>query len=251
MAHCLSAPSLQGRVMPLLRPGGRTEQDYTNNDSLFSENRGSLPGLPQNWYWQCCELWLQVAEEAEAAAWQEALVWLKAHRCAKGWRSHKQSLWQPFSPTHDECEYAETASAAQRHYREAAAKAFLQGLREDNRAWFLKALWFRATEVLSRELGAGNLVCGMDPGDAHDRSRIGALLAQMFADVSPGDYGIPCAPHDVDPSAFSVSHMTAFAVNALTRTGRGPHWIERHLGERATRPCCFSSRGDYLRLFGP
>lgn len=247
----LTAPGLTDKVMPLLRPLGRNESDYNAFGLVFAEHTGSLLGSPKDWRSRCCELWVQVGEAAEARAWQAIQDWLRTRPRAKGWRSHCQALWQPFSAAHDECKYAETGQAP-RHRRYGEAEQFLRSLPQDERAYFLKVLWYRASEAFARESANGDLVCDIDPREEVGLARLRRFASAALDEFAPADYGIAHASGRVDPCAFSAAHLPAYAVNALTRVHRGRYWIEDHLGgDAATHPCCFSSRSDYLRLFGP
>ncbi len=227
--------------MPLLRPLGRNESDYNAFDLVFAEHTGSLPGSPKDWRSRCCELWVQVGEAAEASTWQAIQDWLRTRPHAKAWRSRREALWQPLSASHDDCQYAETAKAPrQGHGRYAEAERFLSSLSQDDRACFLKVVWYRATEVLAQEAICGDLACDIDPREEAGLARLYRLVSDVIGDFAPAHYGLPHASQSVDPSTFCASHMAVYAMNAVTRA---------RVGEQMMWPHEFKSRTHYLRRF--
>jgi len=249
VAHCIQQPPFAGKVMPLLRPTGRKETDYAAFDLAFLGgcSGNGLPGLSLAAAGQrlpCCELWLQVSSGLEANLWQEMLRWAGARfasRKWKAWRSHGQALWQPLSKCFSCCDYAETAKATC-HCRAAEALSRLCQLSPDETSWFLKLVWYRAAEVVADGIAAGKRVIGLDPTQAADRADFMDVLTAMVDDLTPSRYGIHPLASAVDPTAFVVSHMTAFAAAALLDVQARGH--QQYLA--MTHPYQFASRSDYL-----
>jgi hypothetical protein len=238
VAECMEDSFLRSNVMSLLRPAGRQESDYAAFDLAASAVAGSglpfpagrLPGAGESL--PCCELWMQVAPEAEGVLWQRVVRFARGRLDGsrwKAWRSRRQPLWQPYSSCFIECGYAETAKAPC-HPRASEALLTLRNLEPDRTTWFLKLLWYRSTEVIAEEVRKGRR---RTPGQ---RKEIVPLLGRCLSEFVPADYGVAELGQLVDPSAFCASHMPAFAIRALfTGLQAGLTW-----------PCWRCSRGDYL-----
>ena len=254
MRELVQDPAIGTSAMPLLRPAGRTECNYRCFDAKFAEHVGRLPGSPQEWYTRCCEMWVQVEGSAEAEVWKRltAFVGAQANRGAdaKAWRRHHLPRWQPFSDSFPECRYCESSPGfpANSHPRYADALGVLRQLgREEDAASLLKAIWYRASVVIAERWVGQYSSLPLDPCNPCHQGILVGLLDEPLADFDPASYGITGLAQQVDPTAFAVSHMTAFAMNAVTEVTPGCYWFEKLYGDGClTHPYHFRDRKHYL-----
>jgi len=255
MRGLVQDPTIGSFVMPLLRPAGRSECDYRCFDAKFAEHIGRLPGRPREWGIRCCEMWVQVKDSAEAEVWKRLTAFVGAHANrgadAKAWRRHHLPRWQPLSDSLSDCkDYCESSAAfpANCHPRYRDALAILgQLVKEEDVVCLLKVIWYRASAVVADQWISRHSSLPLNPCNPCHQGILVDLLDESLADFDPASYGITGLARQVDPTAFAVSHMTAFAMNAVTEVTQGCYRYEKLYRDGClAHPYHFGSKGDYF-----
>ena len=246
---------LEGNVMPLLRPNGRQPADYAAFDACASDCEGFLPWGPPDERLPCCEMWFQVTSQAEEALWREIQEWRQGHsssyiKWSKAWRSKCKPDWQPLSVSRESCDdNCETSPffKVPKEPRFLYAKQVLAAVGDAKAHWLLKTIWYRATETMSKH-AAGGAGIGLDPLERKQGETILQHLEEILSSFDLADYRIPRSGNIIDPSAFAVSHMPAYAINALLPVNGGcPPLLERYLQDGSvTHPYFCPSLNEYL-----
>ncbi len=231
----LEAPGIGDRVLLLLRPVGRGQDAIRQFGQSFAEQSDGEPPDPSGW----SELWVQVSCDDEARAWSILKDWAECagHGPAKAWRSHTNPLWQPLSDGITNCGYAAARSPH--------ADLWLSQLEDDHVAWLLKVVWHRASVVIAEEFSERS---DLRVAPWCEQERIAGLLGRILSPFDPVQYSIPTPSGLFDPSAFSASHLAAFALNAVTQDRSVTVWqLEQfwHSGD-LTHPARFENLQKYL-----
>jgi hypothetical protein len=248
-------------VLPMLYPLGRYDSDFERMSSR-GESEGTYPqDKPCFDHWGPCndkgeqrtdraELDLQVAGRHEEKAWNKIKEWIDNNdEDCFAWRSCKYPVWKPLKKEDSEdCQYACANN-------EKATK-LLCDLKEQV-PWFLKLIWYRATEVICDNLVEQSYVRLINPWDAQDRELLCSMLNQTFQEIHVGEFGLsPGNELDAktDPSQFSVTHLAAAAFNAVTVVQQQHDYpLEYYANGNlcATRPYLFSDLRAYIKFWCP
>lgn len=245
MKELMTNATLAAHVMPLLRPAGRTQRDYDDWQTKARQTHGTPPAhcAPAGQSHLYCELWFQVQGQADAALWQKVQGWVNG--CGHGWALHDigsapENHWQPLADRLERCQYLEcNPSGGEIRWCE---------MPKEQIPWALKVVWYRASEVLCEHLAQPTSDWLLNP--QCDRDRILRLLAEILSDINLNRYGIADSGTLLDPSRFGVSHMAAFAMNAVTAVEPPDKYrLDQYwppLGDNATWPHRYPKLQDYL-----
>jgi hypothetical protein len=244
--------ALEGQFLMLIHPLGRALREYDSYSKDAADRVGT--GLPQPFpgdpHLQCCEVWFQVSDQAEAAVWGHLRNWSEdpGNSPASAWRSLPAPLWQPLGHGPLDCAYARP--------RDVLGASWLSRLSAEHIAWLLKVMWHRASVVIVSDCAAQQSVKRITPWC--DQDGIAAMLARMLSGFELSEFGIPGPAGQVDPSAFGASHLAAFTLNAVTREVPLPApvptspavciWqVEQFWHDpRITHPSAYGSLSEYL-----
>jgi len=223
-----------GDAMPLLRPLGRTQQNYDGWQSKWPKAPAVLPAgwLQQNGYYLACEMWVNCAHHVSQRVGGELEQWV----CG---RSAKAAYWHPNESVHEPFG-APGETYYQQQWRNVSGieLPLRSQLIADEQPWFLKLAWYRSTEEIADLLRSRGIESRLDPCQEPDRGALADLALRILSPVDPSCYGFHCRSGAVTFAEAIVSHMSAFALNALTRVAN--HTIYRleqyYLAVDVTRP---------------
>ena len=234
-------------VMPMLRPIGRKHNGY--GDGLKSDFEEPVPNfiskrippasiLPGG-YSAHCELFIQVADSVNNNLLDTIKPLLKQDNSLAAFLNHRNPIWGPLGESMPGCQYAVA--------RDGLGTKILCDIGEEQMPAFLKLIWYRSSVVIAEWLSKQIRNSWIDP--LSKRDAIYTLMSKTLADISPGEYGISSAYDSIDPSAFGVAHMAAFAINAITQVSH-VYQMEQYFGNRnVTQPHSYPSREKFLKQF--
>lgn len=240
LVSLMKNPDFDAYIMPMLRPIGRIPQDYLVFEQVFQEmSGGRLPDQPapgNTPYLNCCEVWLQVAEEQEEPLWNEMASWGNRQNLThwRVWRSAAEPVSRPFG---DDMLFDPNLP---------------NDYTEEQKAALAKVIWFRATGVIVEWLSTGQCHTQLHLTDPGDRKAVAEALKRVTDTLRYGDYGLPDSGGSptTDPSRLRVSHMPAFAINAITKVADPSRWfyqLEQYLRwDYVSYPYLYPSRANYL-----
>jgi len=235
-------------VMPMLRPLGRSPQNYLEDSKTefrkpppnrFCQKIPSAPLLDNN-HTGHCEQWIQVADSIE----NHLMDFLEKHINRKDiifgvFLNRENPVWQPLGDSMKKCDYAMA--------RDGLGTKILCDIGEKQVSAFLKLIWYQSSVVIDEWVSKQTTNPWIDPLSQKDI--LCDLMAKIFADINPNEYGIPCSFESIDPSAFGVAHMAAFAINTITMVLH-VYRIEQYFGNsNVTQPHAYASRDEFLQAF--
>ncbi|MHB1458098.1 MAG: hypothetical protein ACYC0V_14405 [Armatimonadota bacterium] len=265
MVACMDDPKFKNHLLPLLRPCGRKHMDYEDYGSLFRKD--SFIGRSHREFPESedrlpfSELWFQVSGEMELELWSRISVWIEEHKGNNdfcfAWRSHKDKIWQPFTESQKilQCNYL--CNFMDRNTVDSTPDF----------AMLLKAIWYRASEEIARFVVSDDCSFELDPCNRKHACEIFKLLRDILNPFSLADYMsddfiakmvirydiLDLDPINFDPKEHTISHMPAYAINALTRIKNGFNYELDNYGKLSdgtdfiTHPYKFA-KGSYLPL---
>ncbi|MBW2066114.1 MAG: hypothetical protein JRJ03_14440 [Deltaproteobacteria bacterium] len=236
-------------AMPMLRPIGRRPHNYSEDSktefgkpppNTLSDGIPSAPLLNKK-HTAHCEMWVQVADAIN----DDLIDFFKKYINTKdsifgAFLDRKNPEWQPLGDSIQNCNYAMA--------RDELGRKIVCDIGEKQLPAFLKLIWYRSSVVISGWLSdQGDKWSGIDPlrqkTDLHD------IMAKIFIDINPREYGIRSSFDSIDPSGFGVSHMAAFAINAITKVSH-IYTIEDYFGNgNVTQPHSYPCKEKFLKQF--
>ena len=237
-------------VMPMLRPLGRGPDDYSKDfrtkfdkspPNILCDDIPSAPLLRRrNGYTTGhCELWIQVADVINSTlidSLRESFN--KKSNVFAAFLNHGNPIWTPLGDS--------DARA-----RNGFDTEIRHDIGEDKYySALLKLMWYRSSVVIVDWLSAQDgAIATIDP--VTQKGVLHGLMAEILSNINPNDYGLSSSFNSVDPSSFGVSHMSAFAVNALMPVIHF-HQMEQYLGnQKVTRLKLYPNKEEFLKLFHP
>lgn len=235
-------------VMPMLRPLGRSPQNYSENyktefrnspPNRFCQKIPSASLLDKN-HTGHCELWIQVADPINS----NLMDFLKTHINRRDiifgvFLNRENPVCQPLGDSMQNCDYAGA--------RNGLGTNILCDIGEAQLPGFLKLIWYRSSVVIAEWFSAQpQNASWIDP--VRQKDVLCKLMGRIFSDLNPKEYGISSSFASIDPSAFGVAHMAAFAINTVTKATH-VYQIEQYFGNNITRPYSYPSREEFLKEF--
>lgn len=232
--------------LPLLRPFGRRKDTYIDYSRNNTFSVTDLVNIDQTRELQTdqglktahCELWIQTRnpsidklESSFGDLRSVCFLW-----------EHNNPLWQPLGSGKFDFPYSKS--------RGGIHDKFLCTLCDDRIAWIMKLIWYRASVEICEQMSRAGGFAPIDP--LIEKPAIRDIMNRICSDINLRDYGIVQDSTTIDPTDFDVSHMAAFAVNAITQISNGQmYWLEHYPGNdyRMTRPNCMDNRAQFLQLF--
>ena len=235
-------------VMPMLRPLGRTPHNYSDDfKTKFKKPPPNelcdvipLAPLLRGNYTGHCELWVQVADSFNCTVVDFLRERIKKKDSLFGvFLDRENPIWQPLGDSMQKCDYAVA--------RDGLGTTILCDIGEGQQAAFLKLIWYRSSMVIAEWFSMQpQNISWIEP--LEQRDVLYDLMNKIFADIAPRKYGISSSFDSIDPSAFGVAHMAAFAINAITKVSH-VYQIEQYFGNNITRPYSYPSREEFLKAF--
>lgn len=228
-------------VMPMLRPIGRKGNAYVDNvksqfeepvPNSISNEIPSAPTLGED-YSGHCELWIQVADVINSTF----VSFLRREFNKKS--NVFAALLYHNSPT--------LAPLGKSRVRNVDPE-ILRDIGKDQLLAFLKLIWYRSSVVIVDWLSTQNgAIPTIDPVTQKDV--LHDLMTKIMSSINPNDYGLSSSYDSIDPSSFGVSHMSAFAINALTVVTY-LYQIEQYFeNPNITHPYSYPNKEEFLKLF--
>ena len=230
-------------LIVMVRPLGKEKQgDYDILKADFASLVGE--GIPyarvyKNGTFQRtlhCELSIQISPSRSGIATPKLEEWVRSHGQTFGFFHHKAPVWYPFEERD-----------ARENYARSRDNKNVSALSSNVLAAFLKMIWQRASGYIADRIDSAGGFQPFDP--SRDVNSILEFMQATLSDIHPRDFEIPYPDDIVDPTSFGVSHLTAFAINALTEAREPSLYLIEHLVrglDNATRPYCFGSRSDFM-----
>ena len=235
------------QVMPMLRPIGRKHNGYRDGlksdfeepvPNFISKSIPPAPILPGD-YSAHCELYIQVADSVNNNLLDTIKPILKEDNGFAAFLNHRNPTLGPLGESMRECQYAVA--------RDGLGTKILCDIGEKQVPAFLKLIWYRSSVVIDEWVSKQTTNPWIDPLSQKDI--LCDLMAKIFADINPKEYGISSSFESIDPSAFGVAHMAAFAINTITRVSH-VYQIEQYFENPCvTQPQSYPSREEFLKVF--
>ena len=189
-----------------------------------------------------CEVWFQTGQAADTVVRKHLTDWRASDPRRRRFRRYigpGGPLWPPLSSGLVDCQYANA--------RTGGAQRFLCDVPRDQVAWLLKVIWHRATPAVVETCLPSRSLRLLNPLVEAHRGEIQRLAQQALSDFTLAEYAIDGPQGVVDPTAYFVSHLTCWAINAATAAT--PVYLLEHyysIGRAITRPSGFPDRDGYL-----
>jgi len=239
-------------VMPLLRPVGRPRGDshYERGDqSPWADWAGDICGVAENGCLMLCELWVNCSRTKSQLVADALRNWTNI-------RTGKAACWLRRKLPQDVV-FEPLGSPGNNYYenlwredRMGQVSPIRNKLLPSEQPWLLKVVWYRSTEEVRCLLGPPNdAKFRLNPPLQSDRVRISDLAKDILKPFRPGDYGLLWREGHIDPTDLGISHMPAFAMNAVTAVSQQTiYQLEQYyLARHTTQPHWFADRGEYFR----
>lgn len=221
-------------VLPMIRPLGRKDFSFYDGSVLEYGNPGTENidyDIIEGNNFSYLELWLQTSEELKELVWDKIRKWIDENQHGFARKSLQNEIWRPFSS-----DLNENGNYYPRHKTELPSnfpKVLSSIITESKIPIFLKYVWARSTEVIISKVILNGQIRLLDP--IRERALFSNLLHEVVSEFDLMSTGLIGHFQNIDPKHFGISHMPAFAVNAIT-SPRPNYQVERVLGQISTHP---------------
>lgn len=232
------------KVLPMIRPFGRSWQNYNDypkltREMLEDEATGYQNGIihsninPQNNF----EVWLQILNNIQDDICNEINEFINQHDYSALWKTVDNPIWQPLGNSFNECQYTNN---------DTENRQFLVDMNSRDKKiapFFLKLIWFQSALCCLKHF------CNQDHPKLFDlRSDFAEVIQIQRESLTSFNLALFNFSKDsiaIDSYKFGSSHLAALCLLAILENKLPNGFVND-----VTHPYRFSTLNGYLSYFG-